>query len=163
MSEKRDHKAFARSLQGSGIHLLGRLLLQVYRQYNERAAQKFDAAGHEGVTAAHVPIFACIAPEGSRIVSLAESIGTTKQYMGRLVGDLVEKGYLVSTPDPTDGRASLIKVTEKGYQLMDDIERGKQEIEAEYAAQLGQEKMHQLVALLEELAGAMPAEWNVEE
>jgi DNA-binding MarR family transcriptional regulator len=36
------------------------------------------------------------------------------QAMGELVDELVEMEYVVRRPDPTDGRAKLIVLTEKG-------------------------------------------------
>lgn len=62
----------------------------------------------------HSAVFAQIAPEGSRLTDLARGAGMTPQAMGELVDELVDLEYVVRRRDPSDGRAKLIVLTEKG-------------------------------------------------
>ncbi len=62
----------------------------------------------------HSAVFAQIKPEGSRLTELARGANMSPQAMGELVDELVEMEYVVRRPDPTDGRAKLIVLTEKG-------------------------------------------------
>ena len=39
--------------------------------------------------------------------------------MGELVAHLVERGYLETVPDPSDGRARLVRATARGWQAVD--------------------------------------------
>ena len=63
----------------------------------------------------HSAVFAQIRTEGSRLTDLARGAHMSPQAMGELVDELVEMEYVVRLPDPTDGRAKLIVLTEKGH------------------------------------------------
>lgn len=62
----------------------------------------------------HSAVFAQIRPEGSRLTDLARGANMTPQAMGELVDELAEMEYVERRPHPTDGRAKLIVLTEKG-------------------------------------------------
>lgn len=70
-------------------------------------------------------MFAQIDPEGSRLTELAHRANITPQAMGELVDELEDLGYLTRQPDPTDGRAKLIMLTDEGRAA---VEAGKQTI-----------------------------------
>ena len=63
---------------------------------------------------AHSGVFAHIDLEGTRLTVLAERANMTPQAMKDLVDALVRLGYVARRPDPTDGRAKLITLTERG-------------------------------------------------
>ena len=62
----------------------------------------------------HSAVFAQIKMEGSRLTDLARGANITPQAMGELVDELEELGYVERRPDPTDRRAKLIMLTERG-------------------------------------------------
>jgi DNA-binding MarR family transcriptional regulator len=62
----------------------------------------------------HSAVFAQITPTGARLTDLARGANMTPQAMGELVDELEELGYVVRRPDPSDRRAKLITLTEKG-------------------------------------------------
>ncbi|MGA4791016.1 MarR family winged helix-turn-helix transcriptional regulator [Nocardia sp. AB354] len=72
------------------------------------------AAGYPDITAAHHPVFYNMDAGGTRLTTLAARAGITHQSMGELVADLIGLGYLARQPDPSDRRARLIVLTEKG-------------------------------------------------
>ena len=63
----------------------------------------------------HSAVFAQIRSEGNRLTDLARGANMTPQAMGELVDELEELGYLERRPDPTDRRAKLIVLTERGH------------------------------------------------
>src|SRR3712207_4666682 len=75
---------------------------------------RLAAAGHGDIREGHGCVFGFIEPEGSRLTSLAERSGLTKQAVGEAVDDLQRLGYVERVPDPSDGRAKLVRLTEKG-------------------------------------------------
>jgi DNA-binding MarR family transcriptional regulator len=85
---------------------------------------------------------------GTRTSVLAERGGMTKQGMGQLVIDLERQGYLLRSPDPTDGRAVLVTFSAQGEQLLWDALAVTGEVESEYAAALGQDRMNQFREML---------------
>ena len=62
----------------------------------------------------HSAVFAQIRPEGNRLTELARGANMTAQAMGELVDELEALGYLERRPDPTDRRAKLILLTDRG-------------------------------------------------
>ena len=52
---------------------------------------------------------------------LVEDMGIDKAAVTRLAAALEEKGYLVRSTDPKDGRAKLIHATEAAYAVRDDV------------------------------------------
>ncbi|MCC3314718.1 MarR family winged helix-turn-helix transcriptional regulator [Nocardia africana] len=72
------------------------------------------AAGYPDITAAHHPVFYNMDAGGTRLTTLAARAGITHQSMGELVAGLIDLGYLARQPDPSDRRARLIVLTEKG-------------------------------------------------
>jgi DNA-binding MarR family transcriptional regulator len=53
-----------------------------------------------------------------RVTDLAQLEGVTQPAATALVNGLVEQGWVVRTADPTDGRASLITITDAGRQRL---------------------------------------------
>jgi len=127
---------------------IGRLLLRAQRAFSVRAIKKLRARGHEGLSLAHTSLLANLDLHGTRITTLAERAGVTKQAIGHLVLDLEQKDYIERSVDPTDRRATIIRFTATGWQFLRDAYQVKREIEAEYSAMLGDEGMRVLRSLL---------------
>jgi DNA-binding MarR family transcriptional regulator len=75
----------------------------------------------------------------------------TKQSMGYLVDYLEEHGYVERRADPSDRRASLIFLTDRGWAEVREALSIIAAIEAEWARRLGKRRMEQLRELLSEL------------
>ena len=102
----------------------------------------------------HSAVFAQISPEGSRLTELARKANMTPQAMGELVDELVDMGYVVRRPDPADGRAKLIVLTNQGR---DAVAAGRQTIEgiqAQVTEILGERGHRELRRLLSRLLDA---------
>ena len=128
---------------------VGRLLLRASRAFNARAAEKLRARGYGGLSLAHIGLLPHLDEDGTRITTLAERAGMTKQGMGQLVVDLERQGLLTRAPDPADRRATLVRFTDAGLRFLADAVAVTGELEAEYAANLGEQR---LAALRETLA-----------
>jgi DNA-binding MarR family transcriptional regulator len=75
----------------------------------------------------------------------------TKQTAGFLVDQLEKAGYVERVPDPTDGRARLVRVTEKAKGAAPVAEAEIARIEAEWERHIGKRRMAQLREALEKL------------
>ena len=140
--------------------LIGALTSIVFDAVREHVTKGYQTAGFEDLTSAHNPVFIYLSPTGDRIVDLAKRVGITKQAMGYLVNYLEARGYLQRVPHPTDGRAQLVKRTERGWEVNRLARKLVQEIQDEWAAQLGQEHMDQLITLLRELVNIIGVEYR---
>jgi DNA-binding MarR family transcriptional regulator len=126
------------------IQGLGLLCYYPARAMETRVVSALTAAGFADLTVAQGRIFARIAPTGSRVTELAEQAGVTKQTAGFLVDQLERGGYVRRVPDPTDARARLVQLAERGVAALDVARATEAEVEAEWAAHLGARATDQL-------------------
>jgi DNA-binding MarR family transcriptional regulator len=99
-------------------------------------------AGHPDIREGHGCVFGFIdIDRGSRLTDLAANAGLTKQAVGEAVTELERLGYLTRVPDPLDGRAKIIKLTDRGLDVVIKGRRIFAEIEREWAEQIGPELM----------------------
>lgn len=129
----------------------GRLLSRAARAFSIHATELLRARGHEHLSLVHTTLLAFLDLEGTRISTLADRAGITKQSAGQLVAELEERGYVARNEDPADRRATLVTFTEAGWQFLVDAGAIKREIEAEYAALLSAKGLEDLRAALNRL------------
>jgi DNA-binding MarR family transcriptional regulator len=95
------------------ISLLRRTAQLMVAELTERLA----AAGYPDLTAAMHPVFENIDRDGTRLTELAARTDMTHQSMGELIDTLEQRGYLERRPDPADGRARLVCLTDRGKEM----------------------------------------------
>ena len=95
------------------------------------------AAGHGWFAQARGKILVYIGPSGIRQGDLAEKASLTKQAVQQFVDELVKDGIVMRTPDDSDARARVIRLTPAGEAAMRDADRIKLEIEARWRERLG--------------------------
>ncbi|WP_345770568.1 MarR family winged helix-turn-helix transcriptional regulator [Blastococcus saxobsidens] len=130
---------------------LGLLCFYPYRAMEARILAGLAAAGFDDLTPAQGRIAARIGPAGTRLTDLAEQALVTKQTAGSLVDSLVRCGYVERVPDPTDARARLVRMAERGRAAVAVARRLEAEVEAEWTAHLGEEATATLRAALTRL------------
>ena len=126
-----------------------RLLDLAFDAFSEELHERVQAAGFTDIRPGHGCVFGNIDPPGSRLTDLAERANMTKQSVGEVTSDLERRGYLERVPDPEDGRAKIIRLTEPGRKaqaagrgLINDLER-------DWAERYGEEQIAALRAALE--------------
>ncbi|MBD3884967.1 winged helix-turn-helix transcriptional regulator [Phormidium tenue FACHB-886] len=137
------------------VKTIGALLRLPFEVLLDRVYSELATSGFEDIRPAHGNVFRYISPDGSRLTELADEAQITKQSMNYLVEYLHDRGYVEMIPDPTDGRAKLIRLTNQGQTVQQLAIQISRQVEAEWAAQLGQRKMSQLRRLLEELSNVL--------
>jgi DNA-binding MarR family transcriptional regulator len=133
---------------------LAALLTEVKVAMVDKLRDRMASAGHPAIREGHGCVFGFIdIDHGSRLTELAASAGLTKQAVGEAVTELERLGYVTRVPDPLDGRAKIIKLTDRGMDVVIKGRRVFAEIEAEWAEQIGPE----LVATFREAATRIAA------
>lgn len=130
---------------------LGLLMFVAYRAMESRALAALADAGFDDVTLAQARVFERVGPHGSRLTDLAEQAQVTKQTAGFLVDQLERAGYVERRPDPTDGRARLVCVAERGQRAIELANAVVTTVQNEWAEHLGPREMRQLRRSLERL------------
>jgi DNA-binding MarR family transcriptional regulator len=127
------------------------LFREPFRVGTELLHRRFAERGHPDIRPVHGNVMQFLDDAGTRVSVLAERAQIAKQSMAELVAHLERLGYVERVPDPSDGRAKLVRATARGRQLYPIAREVVAELEAEWTRQLGRTKMRQLRALLEEL------------
>jgi DNA-binding MarR family transcriptional regulator len=102
------------------------------------------ARGFDDLRPAHGFAFARLAPAGATVSELAEHLGVTRQAASQLVDELIDKGYVERRPHPSDRRARLIVLTERGWACTRAADEAAAETIRPWAALLGEERLHAL-------------------
>ncbi|MDY6997822.1 MAG: MarR family transcriptional regulator [Actinomycetota bacterium] len=92
------------------------LMFIAHRDAESRVMAALARAGVD-LTVAQSRLLQRLDPAGMRLTDLAEQARVTKQTAGALVDQLERAGYVVRRPDPTDARARLVTLSDRGVQL----------------------------------------------
>jgi DNA-binding MarR family transcriptional regulator len=127
------------------------LLREPYLAMNDRLLERLRERGHPTLRAAHGAVFEFLDDAGTQVTVLARRAQITKQSMAELVAHLERGGYVERIADPADGRARLVRATERGRGVYAIAREYAAEVEADLAQRLGARRLAQLRALLEDL------------
>ena len=128
--------------------LIGALLRVPSQTIHRRLIAELNAAGYTDLRLPHIAIFSYPGPDGRRPSELVEQAGMSKQAVNQLLQTLETMGYLRRTTDPEDGRARVVRLTERGQAVWEMEFAILARIEAEWREILGEDRFNQLKALL---------------
>ena len=126
-----------------------------FRALSEELIERLAAHGHGEVRYAHGNVLQFLDDAGTRVSTLAARAQMTKQSMAQLVAHLEAHGYVERVPDPADGRAKLVRATARGRDVFALVRGYIAELDARLDARMGEAKVRELGALLEELGEAV--------
>lgn len=146
-------EALEQRKRGSALQLL----FKCARLANERALARVNQqhAGKQIAKAAHTALLPHLTYEGVRVVDLARKLEITKQAVSQTLAELVDMGVVELTPDPSDGRAKLVRLTSAGAQSIAQGLSILEAIERELASEIGATKMRALHDALLALESAL--------
>lgn len=142
------------STPGDRLHF-GQLLAQLTRVFQTTLFERLVAAGLGDARVPHTHVTAYIRADGSRLTELAAMARMTLPAMAELVDDLERLGIVERGPDPSDGRAKLIRLTDAGWEAMRTARRVIAEIERECAELIGARRFETTARSLEALLRAL--------
>lgn len=139
-----------------GKLLFSQLLRNPYEALLTRLHAGLAAAGYaDSYPSWGTNVFYCLRDGGLRLVELAERTHTTKQAMGYTVNRLEQAGYVERVPDPADGRAKVIRLTQRGWGMRRVADEIIAEMEEECSRHLGEERMGQFEELIKEVSSVV--------
>jgi DNA-binding MarR family transcriptional regulator len=133
---------------------IGQLLVHLTRQFQTELYARLLDAGIEGARVPHTHVTAYIRAEGSRLTDLATQARMTRPAMAELVDDLQRLGIVERRPDPSDGRAKLICLTDQGWAAMRTGHQIIAELEAKYARLIGDRRFETMCQAMQALLDA---------
>jgi DNA-binding MarR family transcriptional regulator len=137
--------------------LMIRLLNVAFDDFCDDLDRRVADTPYSDIRVAHGCVFGNIDPEGTRLTELAARARMTKQSVGEVTSDLEQRGYVERVPDPSDGRAKIIRLTERGRAAQALGVGLIDEIEQEWAERFGAERVTALREALEAITGERSA------
>jgi DNA-binding MarR family transcriptional regulator len=128
--------------------LIGALLRVPAQAIHRRIINELNEAGFEDLRVPHMPVFLFPGPDGVRPGVLAERAGVSRQAMNQLLRSLEGLGYIVRRDARDDGRARVVRLTDRGRAAYAKILEILQHIEGEWIEELGAKQFMQLKKLL---------------
>jgi DNA-binding MarR family transcriptional regulator len=122
---------------------------------NELVSEGLAGRGFADFRPAHGAIGQHITDRGSRVTELAQLAQLSKPTVVYLVNDLERLGYVERVPDPADGRAKLVRLTDRGARAQQTAREIVAEIEQDWSEALGQRDFDTLRGLLLRLHDAL--------
>ena len=130
---------------------LGQVLFRAARLYNEAALRRVQAGAAPDLRFAHTQLFPHLTTSGTRSSALAKRLGVSIQAVGPLLDDLVAWALVERVVDPTDRRASIVRLTPRGGEAIVHGLVVLGEIEADLRRELGHGELDRLHATLLQL------------
>jgi DNA-binding MarR family transcriptional regulator len=128
------------------------LLMQIaFRAMEQRVLTALAESGFSDISVAQARIVAQIDAAGTRLTELAERAQITKQTASFLVDQVERAGYVKRVPDPSDRRARLVRLTDRGRRVTDFANSVADRVQREWSAHLGPEAMRSLRQALNRL------------
>ncbi|MET1060572.1 MAG: MarR family transcriptional regulator [Nocardioides sp.] len=129
---------------GTLEHEVGVVIRRVKRVIGERAR-----AVHEDLQPASYLVLTYLETTGAcRSSAIAGAFDMDKGAISRLVQHLDELGLIERTPDPADGRAALLSVTDDARRRMADVQKHRRKYLDERLADWSDEDLRAFVDML---------------
>jgi DNA-binding MarR family transcriptional regulator len=142
------------------VHLIEQSLVDIRRAQQSRRLQRraaeADPAAASAASAARFRYLDALdgAAEGLAISQIADAIDVDRPRASRLTGELLADGLIERRSSPGDSRYALIRLTDKGKELVDHVHTSRRRHVAEALADFTDEEARTLAALLERFTAA---------
>jgi DNA-binding MarR family transcriptional regulator len=117
------------------------LLLAGFRELVDGLHEELTRQGHPHARPLHGFVFQAIGPEGTTASRLGRRLGVSKQAAGKTIEALERLGYVERVADPADGRRKLVRLTDRGVDVLHRSARIFAELRAGWEAALGAERL----------------------
>jgi DNA-binding MarR family transcriptional regulator len=135
------------------LPLLGGLLRLAHQEIVNEIVRGLADAGFGDVSPAQFAVCQQLggSPEGKRLTQMAAYAGLTKPSMSVLVDGLEKSGYVERVPDSSDGRAQLVRYTERGWAFARAAAQEVRRVERDWAQRIGADQVDVLRTILRQL------------
>jgi DNA-binding MarR family transcriptional regulator len=131
---------------------LGILLALAFQEFVTELRQDLGERGFDDLARSSGYVFRALDAEPLTTSALADRLGVSKQGAGQLVDEMTRRGYLTSRPDPSDGRARLLQLSERGRAALAAARAFHRSYEQRLARRHGRAHVDDLRAMLTAMA-----------
>jgi len=136
----------------------GILFALAFRCYVDHLHARLAEQGYTGIRSTFGPVLRALRDRPTGLTALAAELGVTKQAMARVVDDMRAAGLVEQTPDPADGRARVLSLTDRGTAMVSAAIAIGTAYEAQLAEQLGERQARALRDGLERIVAQSGAQ-----
>ena len=126
--------------------LLERALNSLREGLHQLSATRFP-----GLRTRHYRLLGFIPEDGIRPARMAELSGLSKQALFQALAPLEAGRYVVVAPDPGDRRARIVRLSDRGHEVMTALQDVQARYERAWAAEVGAERWATTRAVLIQL------------
>lgn len=126
------------------IKNIGKLINTWKRFFDDWAYEQLNFHGYDYFKMGYMPFIMNISVNGSTNNDVAKKAKVTKQAMSKVVKELLEHELIKIEKHETDARVSLIFLTQKGINLINDTKKCVNSLGDEYAKLVG-DKNYQIM------------------
>lgn len=134
---------------------LGVLLRLAHQHFSSAVDVALDQSGFGDIRPHHANVFSFVPPEGIQVSELTVQAGVRKQSMAQAVEELEMLGYVERRPHPSDKRARLVFLTERGKLIRPLAMATGKRVEDLWAQILGEGDLEVLRSTLQVLLGKL--------
>ena len=127
----------------------GMLLVKLGRAVERRFV---EALKPSKLTPKHLGVLFEVRARSTTQQALCDSVGIDPSKLVGLLNDLEDEGLLVRRRDPADRRRHIVEVSAEGRKRLEKAERAAKEVEKELFADLDEDELQALHALLARVA-----------
>ena len=135
---------------------LGILVLLAYQGFVRRLHEDMAEHGHAELGRSDGLVFRMLAGGGRTVSELAVRLEITKQGAAQIIEDMERRGYVVRRPDPSDGRARLVELDERGRDALAVARAFHRAYEQRLVAEHGARTIAAFRSVLESMAAQAP-------
>src|SRR6185503_13405439 len=115
----------------------GILLGLAYQTFTDRLREALARDGFDDLGTAFGYVFRALADDRPSQQQLAEQLGITAQGVAKLIGEMVEKGYVQRTTDKDDSRIKRLALAPRGRAALSAARRFHAQFEKELSKDIG--------------------------
>ncbi len=133
---------------------IGGLLRLAWQAHRDRMFEYLAGAGYPEVTRAQFALFRWPGVDGMRPGEVADLAGLSKQAVNDTLGELERAGYIERHAAPGDGRARIVRLTERGRELQRAAHETSRTLERSWSESLGEDRFAVLRQTLQDMIDA---------
>lgn len=120
-------------------HNIFRHLAYIHRYIHYTLNDRLVEAGYQRFRMSFIDVILYLDPEGIRLTDLVELHQSPKASLARLINSIHHQGFIDKRPDPSDSRANILYITDKGVELVERASRMTIDLENELSELMGDE------------------------
>ncbi|WP_328992006.1 MarR family transcriptional regulator [Kribbella sp. NBC_01245] len=131
----------------------GILLVLAYQEFVRDLRETLAAQGFPDQGRSDGYVLRTLSAEPMTVSALAERLEISKQGAGQIVDDMEQRGYVVRVPSPTDGRARILQLSQRGHDALKAARKFHQTYERRLKRAHGNESVDAVREVLATMAG----------